>query len=65
MEDILDIGPLDDRSLCALVEWQRLGSLCEAVSTIYEDAPKLLDGKLKRIRFPISVNEELLSPHVM
>ena len=59
MEDVLDIGPLDDGTYSVLVDWQGLGPSWESVSKIYEDAPKYLEGKLKRMGLPDDVKKDL------
>lgn len=57
MDGILDIGILDTGSFSVLGEWLGLGSSWEVISKIYEEAPKFLGGKLKRMR-PSSLDEK-------
>lgn len=65
MDDNIDVGPSNDGSYCALVEWEGLGSLCDAVSKIYDGAPKVLENKLKRMELLASVKDEIRSHCVM
>lgn len=65
MDKVLDIGSVHEGFNCVFEEWWKLGSSWEAASKIHENAPKFLEGRLKRIGLPASVMKELPSPYGM
>ena len=65
MNNIVDIGPLDDGSFSVLVDWKGLEQSWEPVSTIYSDAPEFLTNKLKKMGLPADVRRALKQRHGM
>lgn len=57
MDDIFNIGPLDDFPCSVSVEWQGLGSPWGAVSKIHEDTLKCIGGELKSMGLPPSMKK--------
>ena len=61
MADVLNIGQLDDGTYNVLVEWVGLegGPTWEPAGDIYHDAPRFLEGKLRKMGLSATVKQDL------